>query len=242
MKQFAQVLILLLLSAPADHLRAQCQSVAMADSSFESGEFYGYSGEPETGKWFYDDGILASSGGFTGNKSACSNGGGAFQVIRVDSNTTYFASAYILNGANEEAPYPHFRINWNSHPVSVSTNNWTFISTSFDSGSDTIAIVGFYSMGACFDEFRITCSPLTSLDALEDTPRPYLLPSNISSDHFRLTANKPLTVKILTVNGHLVEQWKGSRQTQFGSNLATGMYLLSVQTDSGSWVEKLIKL
>lgn len=241
MKQFVQILILLLVSAHADHLWAQCQSVSMPDSSFESGVFYGYSGEPETGKWFYDDGILSSNGGFTGNKSACSNGGGGFQVIKVDTNTTYFVSAYILNGANEEAPYPHFRINWNSHPVSVSTNNWTFISTSFDSGSDSIAIVGFYSMSACFDEFRITCSPLTSLDALEDTPRPYILQSSIATDHFQLSADQKITIEVRSVSGQIVEQGRGSHQIQLGSRLSKGIYLLTIKSDSRSWFEKLIK-
>lgn len=241
MKQLIQLLMLLFCSAYAGPIWAQCQSVALADSSFESGLFYGYSGEPETGKWFYDDGILASNDGYTGSKSACSNGGGAFQVIKVDTNTTYFVSAYILDGADEGAPYPHFRINWNSHPVSISTNNWTFISTSFDSGSDTIAIVGFYSMGACFDEFRITCSPLTSLHSLENIPRPYTLQSPISNDHFRLSAKKNLTIEVRSVSGRLVEQWKGSHQIQFGSSLSKGMYLLTIKSDSRSWVEKLVK-
>ncbi|MCB0839754.1 MAG: T9SS type A sorting domain-containing protein [Bacteroidetes bacterium] len=242
MKQLLNLTAFLLAMLNSESLWAQCQHITLTDSSFEFlTEFYGYPGVPEMGKWFYDDGVLSSDNAFSGDKSACSNGGGAFQFVKVDSNTTYYVSAYILNGANESAPYPHFRINWVPHTVSVPTNNWTLISTSFDSGSDTMAIVGFYSMGACFDEFRVTCNPLTSADFIEDRGKPYTLSSRSTNNSFFLDSEENLDIEIWSVNGSLIAQIEESNQIAFGANLSKGMYVLKVKTDSGIWVERVVK-
>ncbi len=52
----------------------------------------------------------------------------------------------------------------------VTPDNWTLISQSFNSSSDTLIDVGIESGGCCFDDFRITCDALNEIDQLNQQP------------------------------------------------------------------------
>lgn len=66
---------------------SQCP-VTLADSSFENGTL-AYGGTPDLiGRWYTDDGVfLESRNAFHGDTMACSNGGGAYQFFKVDSQS-----------------------------------------------------------------------------------------------------------------------------------------------------------
>ncbi len=235
--------VLLLQLCLGSCLFGQCNNaIVFADSSFESGVVDNGPFPYLPGYWYRDDGLVFSSNAHTGDTCACSYGGGAFQVVSVDSQTTYYIGAYIRKGADEVAPYPLFRINWLSHPITVNSNSWTFVSTSFYTGSDTTAIIGFYSMEACFDDFRISCTPFTSIQSLEnENNKPYSLLSNVSNDFFILESEKVVTYELWSINGALIEKNKIDGEYLFGHQLINGVYFLRVFSENKSWVERIVR-
>lgn len=221
-------LLLLLLAFVPCLLEAQCVDPIVADSSFEVGTYEAGPFPYIPGFWYRDDGCLISQGGYAGDSSACSIGGGAFQFIRVDSNTTYHLSCYALNAATDD--YPSFRINWGFFPISTPSNNWSLISQSFNSGSDTIAIVGFYSAGACFDEFRVTCSPIVTNPKPTASIPPHKIYPTVSANHFTIESQAPSEVTILNLSGQVVDRFRSHGQArQFGHALPPSLYTLQIQ-------------
>lgn len=220
----------------------QCTDIAIADSSFEAGTFTtSGSINPPQGIWYRDDGCDVFAGGYAGDSAACSNGGGGYQYVSVDSNTTYHLSCWIRNGLND--PMLIFRINWNSYPISTSSNDWTFVSQSFNSGSDTVAVVGFYSGGACFDLFRLTCSPITGQPGPSSLPRPFSIFPSISQNAFTFSSSRSCRLEVLDLQGNLLEnlESKGGK-VEFGTRLPAGVYILQIQSDKALWREKVVKL
>lgn len=221
-------------------LLGQCSDVPVADSSFEAGTLTD-GGAFMPGKWYRDDGCSISPGDpYVGDSCALSNGGGAFQVIPVVPNTTYHMSFYVRNGTND--PLLHFRINWMSYHFSPSSNNWTFATQSFNSGPDTTAIIGFYSGGACFDQVRVTCSPIIGRPEPLGSQGIISLYPSISSTGFKVKSDQPCALRVLNVSGKVVVSLKSREGTRtFGEALPTGVYFVEVLSGKKKWMQKIVK-
>lgn len=220
----------------------QCESIALADSSFEDASFPLLTVNDFPWIWNQTDGAeLSTTYSLSGSYSVCSNGGGVNQIVVVDSNTTYHVSCFIKNGLND--PFLRFIINDSTYPtLTVLSDDWTFVSQSFHSGSDTIATVGIESNAACFDDFRLTCSRLVGI---EDSYRLYsqltLFPT-VSAYNFTLKTNQPGQAHIVNMTGSVVEQLDLEiGANQFGENLSPAMYMVQVRINGEIWTSRIIK-
>jgi len=84
---------------------AQCDDPIVSDASFEDGTFPSEEFPQVEGVWYRDDGSeLHVGGAYHLDNSVCSNGGGGFQRISVEENTTYYLSCYVFNAANDDYP------------------------------------------------------------------------------------------------------------------------------------------
>jgi len=225
------------------NLSAQCQNIPIPDSSFEESSFAPANPLFQTGFWTQNDGAeISGDYALTGDSVLCSYGGGAEQLIAVDSNTTYYLSCFVKNGMNDELL--RFILNYNASPlIEVDSNDWTFISQSFNSGSDTIVAIGIYSGQACFDDFKLTCFDLSMTEEYLPGEKPFALYPTISSTHFFLDAKTTISFDLFDMNGKLVETGELSQDiNQIGSHFSAGLYVVHVYLNDKTWIEKIVKL
>ena len=145
-------------------LYSQCTDIIVADSSFEAGVFHYDS------TWTPDDGIsFVTSPVFWGNYAVCSNGGGVYQRIEVEPNTTYHLSCWVKNGLYDfMLRVDHLPFGSTIDTGLVSTNNWQFVSMPFTTNNiDTVVGIRYWSFGACIDLVRVTCEQLTTTTSLQ---------------------------------------------------------------------------
>lgn len=221
---------------------SQCTSISLADSGFEDASFPLLNSNELPWIWNQTDGAeLSTSYSHSGSYSVCSMGGGINQIVVVDSNTTYHVSCFIKNGVDD--PFLRFIINDSTYPtLTVLSDNWTFASQYFHSGSDTIATVGIESNSACFDDFRLTCSRLVGIaDSHSMDSRLSLFPT-VSSSHFTLTTQQSGQAHILNMAGSVVDQFTlGIGANQFGEELPPAMYILQVRIKGEMWTSRMVK-
>lgn len=230
-----RLLICLLLLVPT-WCTAQCLNAVVADSSFEDGTWDSMQG---VGGWLRNDGADTSNAqAWHGNNSICSNAGGGDQWIPVQSNTPYFFSCYVKNGVND----PFFFLGAGSYITNTppNSNDWTLMVLPFVSGNDTTTLIRFYSSGACFDYFRVTCdSPVT---ALPPSPDPFFnLPSTVSTAGFSFSDPNIRSVRVYDTNGRHRYDRTGT-QHRFGQNWPPGCYILTVTGRGGILRKKLLKI
>ena len=212
------------------NIQAQCFDVPLPDSSFESGLLGTLTG------WNPDDGVLivSDSNAYHGNNMACFSTGGVNCEVKVDSHTTYYLSCYVMGGGT-------FVLIDNSNGTSngsyftPTTSNWSLISKSFNSGSDTLLIVGIYSLGwgTCADLFRLTCSPL-GVGMINIIKEPsFTLDRTSSRTYFTLSTREEGTLVVYDAVGRAVFQRKVENSTiNFGNNWLPGIYLVSFYKDN----------
>jgi hypothetical protein len=87
-------------------VNAQCIHIALADSSFEEDTFENGDLPVEKGFWYRDDGCyIYGDVAYDGDSSACSTWGGGFQLVQIESNTTYYLSCYVQNGVDASVSF-----------------------------------------------------------------------------------------------------------------------------------------
>jgi len=242
MKLFKTTLITICFGLLNSGAIAQCANVAVADSSFEEGTFDTGPYPTVKGIWYRNDGCEVIGGvAYHGDSSVCSTEGGAFQFIDVEPNTTYYLSCYILNGASDASP--NFIINGTVFPIIASSDDWSLVSQSFNSGSDTTTMLEFISSEACFDLFRITCDSLTVGVRDIDKALIYSIYPSISSNRFRFETKQPATLEVFDLNGRMIERFeKIDGLIYFGEKLIPAVYILRITTANQAWSEKITKL
>ena len=222
-------------------IMGQCFSIPVADSSFEQGTL-GYKEDFLPGSWYPDDGIeISADYAFSGDSSAHSTAGGAYQLVEVSPNTTYYLSCYVKNGLDD--PFLHFLINQQKYDLKLSSNDWTLVSQSFNSGDDTLAYISFYSSDAYFDLFRLTCEPLLATDEQANQKKPFLVFPSISSDKFTIKTQRNCSVQILNLQGIVIEHLVLKEGTySFGDHLPSATYLIKIIVNKQVWIDKIVKL
>ncbi len=215
----------------------QCTTIPIVDSSFEIGIF-GFDFPHITGQWYVSDGGGPSTISYTGDSSFCSNGGGCFQLVEVEPNTTYYLSCFVYDGINSPA---NFYVNWGAFSIVASTNSWTFASYSFNTGSDTTAYIGGYSNGsACFDDFRMTCNPLSLDVPILSEQTPFTISTLEGS--FNISSSENLTVKVVNLMGQEIDYIPlVDASVSFGENYPTGFYIVNVELNGKLWQKKILK-
>lgn len=233
--------ILLIVSLVYFETNAQCQSVAIVDSSFEDATFPIANPWGDPWIWFQTDGAeLSNTEAYTGTYSVCSIAGGPVQFVEVDSNTNYFLSCFVKNGASDLWGV-YLIFDWGGYEVNVGTDNWTFISMGFNSGPDTIVAIGAQSASACFDDFRLTCESLVGSAEVETAP--FLVLPTISSEGFTIDLNNRASLKIIDLRGNIVKQLDSEiGKVTFGENLPPGMYFILYSDLSGMYSQRITKL
>lgn len=236
-----RILILLLLLGIRHTVQAQCQSIQLADSSFES-QVFDFSG---LNGWLPNDGCDFTQTAYHGTYSVCSNAGGAGQYVRVEPQTTYYLSCYILN----PSAYPYwFGAGTTSLYDSTDADTWTFISLEFFTGADTSVFVSYYTNGnACVDLMRVTCDPLSSLDLSAPEIDLRIFP-NPASNFLTLRFDKPLSKGRATLTNSLgqVVRSQGigyaSQVIWDISDLPVGVYFVRVWRDGQAVVRKVARI
>ena len=239
---FLAVCILIMLGIYGSSIQAQCIDAIIPDSSFEDGTLYYGSGPALPGTWFQDDGctIERSLDAPNGDSVACSNGGGAYQYIRVEPFTQYYLSAMVLNGASDD--YPSWGLGQFSDSVQVTTDNWTLLSKQFTTNNDTLIRIGFYSASACFDQFRMTCQPVISNTPIVEVEMPFTLRANTSNNEFEMRVKKPCHLTVFDLNGkRVIDQAMHAGSFSFGEKCSAGIYIIEVQKNGQVWRKKAIK-
>ena len=239
---FIPVMVIGIFLMPSQ-LHGQCSNLILPDSSFELGSLTNTGTPDSVGHWERMDGceieIVANAP--EGDSAACSISGGAYQYIVVRPFTHYYVTCQVLNGATD---YEGVRLGFDFlyDPMQVATNNWTQISNDFTTTSDTIISFGFYSSGACFDKFQLTCQPVISNDLILESPAPFSLAPNVTSDLFQLQLQKPCSIKVLDPKGRIVFQKQlSSSSFAFGQEFPSGLYIMELSYKGQSWFKKLLK-
>ena len=236
-----RILILLFASVSFLNTNAQCESIAFADSSFEDGSFPVANPWQDPWVWSQNDGAeLSNTVAYTGTYSVCSNSGGPIQLVEVDSNTNYFLSCFVKNGASDFFGV-QLIIDGDVYPVTVASDNWTIVSVGFNSGSDTIISLGALSANACFDDFRLTCESLVKISALEATP--FLVLPTITSESFTVELSGMTRIEVIDIKGNIIKRIESEHgSVSFGENFPSGVYFVMYNDNSGVYSQRIIKL
>lgn len=224
-------------------LYSQCTDIIVADSSFEAGVFHYDS------TWTPDDGIsFVTSPVFWGNYAVCSNGGGVYQRIEVEPNTTYHLSCWVKNGLYDfMLRVDHLPFGSTIDTGLVSTNNWQFVSMPFTTNNiDTVVGIRYWSFGACIDLVRVTCEQLTTTTSLQ--PQNIHVYPNPTQEKSIFSFNDlPIdnyNLNIINSTGQLVKTIKNTQNNQVElhrNNLPNGLYFLQLQYQNnvkaiGKWL------
>ena len=219
----------------AFYSNSQCTNLTFADSSFE----LGLTNSWDPGNWVVmDGGFVSEQSSNFGDSSFCTQAGGCYQSVQVDSNTIYHMGFFIYGGSNGLSL---FYVNGNGTSIITPLDNWTFVSHEFNSGSDTVVDLGVYSNGtACFDDFSLTCESVLSLP---NNPSSIPFSINTSSDEaFVLTSEQQLKVSVYDLSGKLIETWnQNNLNHNFGIDYPAAIYILNISVNGEMWQEKLIK-
>lgn len=234
------LLLSCILSIPV-YAQAQCQHIAILDSSFESGVFDvdGRNG------WFRSDGGSFEQGGYHGMMSACSNAGGLWQIVPVQPQTTYHLSCYVKNRWADS-----YKIYAGTTEFIDSTvaSDWTFISMPFTTGQDTNITLGYFTDGSvCFDFMRVTCDPLSSLNLPAPAIDLHIFPNPVS-DFLTLRFDKPLSNGRATLTNSLGQVLR-SHEIRYASHLTwdiseipVGVYVVGVESDGQAVGRRVVRI
>ncbi len=234
-------LLVLCLTGINSALLAQCQPIALLDSSFESGVFDidGRNG------WFRSDGGSFEPGAYHGNLSACSNAGSLWQIVRVQPQTTYYLNCYVKNTWSD--PYRLFA-GGTEYIDSTVASDWTFVSMPFTTGQDTSITLGYFTAGSvCFDFMRLTCDPLSSLDLPAPAINLNIFPNPVL-DRITLRFGNSLPLDHATLTNSLGQVLR-SQGIGYASqviwdilDLPVGVYVVRVWRDREVLVRKVVRI
>lgn len=242
MKLFA-IIILPLFIICNTTVYSQCIDIIVADSSFEIGALLYDS------TWTPDDGIsVVTSPVFHGNYAVCSNGGGVYQRVEVEPNTTYYISCWVKNGLYDfMLRVDHLPFGSTIDTSLVTTNEWQFVSMPFTTNNtDTVVGIRYWSFGACVDLFRVTCQQLTATTSLQ--PKSIQIYPNPTQEksifNFNNLPIENYTLTIYNSTGQIVKIMKNITNNQIElekGNLPKGLYFIQIQEQNiikavGKWL------